>query len=426
LKLGYFDRAQKMASFVESKIIKCECLIEISSISIATGEKNSEVVINEAIRVSKVIDEEFEKCEILSKLSAIRIKQGTIENAVSLLNEAIVLVKDLMEPWNFMALYKLYPLYIEIGKREFIIDFTKKIIEDSYDDFGAKLDLTIQLAKFGHIEDSRNLFNNLEILLEKIEVMIAIANGLNEKSEISEANLIIEDALRLTRKMNLEDDKFKAFGIISTFYFNQRQFLKADAVIEEGIENTQKIKSDPDIFYKSISHLAIELANQLKFKQAILLSKEILDTELKDQTFRSICIMCVKYNEWEIAQEASTEIIQNEIKFLTWQNIGEKSIREKGLKESIISIKKIADEKTQISFLKGIVNSIKVVECTKEIFKSINCYFVNDISSMDTLLYKYFLNEVFFQINNSEKYQVLSTKNGSIQWAIDIKNQLPN
>ena len=424
LKMGYLDQAQTIASFIESNTIKCESLIEISSNNLCASGNIFDDIFIKALNVAKSIDEEYEKCVTLSKLSALQLKLGFIEKADSILNEAILLIKELMEPWNFMALDTLSPMFFEIGKKKFIVDYIISTIEESFVDFGAKKDLIIQLAKFGHLEDSRILLNDLEIQLEKIEGIIAIANELIVKREISEANQIIEDALELTRTMNVEDDKCTALGIISTFYFNRGKKLKADVIIKEGMEFAQELKSKPDIFSKSVSPLAIELANQRKYEEAILFAKEILYTKLKDQTLKSICNICFKYEEWEIAQEASAEIIQNEIKFLLWQNIGEKSIKEKGLRESILCINKISDEISRTSYLKGIINSIKVVECSKEILKSIICYYIKDISSIETLLYKCSLNELFFQKNNFGKHQNISPKVESIQWAIDIKNQM--
>ncbi len=424
LNMGYLDRAQTIASFIESSTIKCESLIEIASNNLSESGNNLDDIIINALNVAKTIDEEFEKCVTLSKLSALQIKLGFIEKADSILNEAILLIKKLMEPWNFMALDILSPIFFEIGKKKFIVDYIISTTEESFVDFGAKKDLILQLAKFGHIEDSKILLRNLENQLEKVEGIIAIANQLIEKKEISEANQIMEEALELTRTIEVEDEKCMALGIISTFYFNLGQRLKAEVIINEGIEYAQKLKNNHDIFSKSISPLAIELAKQRKYVKAILYANEILYSKLKDQTFKSICSICIKYDEWEIAQEASAEIIQNHINFNSWQNIGEKYMKEKGLKESIICINRILDERTRTAFLKGIANSIKVVECSKEILKSIIFYYNKDISSMETLLYKYSLNDLFFQINNVGEHQNITPKVESIQWAIHIRNQL--
>ena len=52
-------------------------------------------------------------------------------------------------------------------------------------------------------------------------------------------------------------------------------------------------------------------------------------------------------------------------------------------------------------------------------------YYQDDIESMEKILQNHALNELFFSDASNEKIERLN-RTLNIQWAIDIKNQLPN
>jgi hypothetical protein len=425
LKEGLYTQAKILAFQIQSKFLRCNSLIEVLSKDTSLNGNYFENTFSDIVKLAQTLDEEFEKCEVLSKLSNLRRKQGNIESADELLNESILLVKEMIEPWNFMALYKLYPLFFEMGKMKFIVNFTNRVIEDSFDDFGAKKDLVDQMTRFGYLKEAKNHSKELEDDLEKIEALIAISVELIVANEISEAHELIEEALKISRSLKNELKKSKALVLISSFYFKQAQDDEADLILEEGLTNIIFIENNTSDLFESIKVLSIEIAKQGNFEKAIPNAKKIKDQQIKDETLKSICLILAKDKKWNIAQEVSSNIFNNEVKFSLWERIGEKSINDYGLEESLLFLNQIVDENIKTYFLKGLTESIQVQACSIEFILSVLGYYTHDTVSMEKLINKHAFFEVFFN-KKSSCYSKPSFKPLNIQWAIDIKNQIPN
>jgi hypothetical protein len=425
LKKGLFTQAIILASQIQSKFLRCNLLIEVLTKGTSLNGNYFENTFSEILNMAKTLDEEFEKCEVLSKLSNLSRKQGNIECADELLNQSIFLVKKMIEPWNFMALYKLYPLFFEMGKMKFIIDFTNNVIEESFDDFGAKKDLIDQMIRFGYLKEAKNLSRDLEDDLEKIETLLAISMELIVANEFSEANQLIESSIKLSKNVKNQLKRSNALVLISSFYFKQARYDEAGLILEEEFKNILSVENNSSELFESIKALSIEMAKQGNFEKAILSSKKIKDSQIKDETLKTICLILVNDKNLKLAQELSSNIFNNEVKFSLWKKIAEKSINDFGVEESLLFANQIVDKKIKTYFLKGFSEFIQIYDCSKELILSILGNYIHDPDSIEKLMNKYAFFEMFINENSSNvsKQSFISL---NIQWAMNIKNQLPN
>jgi hypothetical protein len=93
--------------------------------------------------------------------------------------------------------------------------------------------------------------------------------------------------------------------------------------------------------------------------------------------------------------------------------------------ETIKFCKSVSSYQNRLSFKIGIIHAYHKTQIGKEI----SLYFIKDrnvqISELKHLLQFYALNQIFFEDIPEEKIQRFN-RTLNIQWAIDIKNQLPN
>ena len=76
-------------------------------------------------------------------------------------------------------------------------------------------------------------------------------------------------------------------------------------------------------------------------------------------------------------------------------------------------------------YLKGFSDLIRAYECSENLFLSVNRFYLNNLDSLETLLQKHALHQLFFQDASAVNLERLN-RTLNLQWAIDIKNQLPN
>ena len=106
-----------------------------------------------------------------------------------------------------------------------------------------------------------------------------------------------------------------------------------------------------------------------------------------------------------------------------WVEIAKDISKEKACLISFELSNKFNNQEAKTYFLKGLADAIKLIGANKELILKSRNYFQDDIESMEKLLQKHALHELFLANAPSEKNSRLN-RTLNIQWAIDIKNSM--
>jgi hypothetical protein len=124
-----------------------------------------------------------------------------------------------------------------------------------------------------------------------------------------------------------------------------------------------------------------------------------------------------------LAETVCSEISEIGIKQICWKTIAENAIVKMGWENALKSICKLQFSESKIDYIKGFIEKIEVFECNENLILTVRAFLQGNIKSMEILLIKLALNELFFQKTSADKLERLN-RTLNIQWAIDIRNQL--
>ena len=323
------------------------------------------------------------------------------------------------------------------------------------------------------IIDSNNLTNlNKEelysdIILKEIEYLCLNKNfqlvnkifQYENKNTIVLASLIISDYLFKNSFIDesmeyinsaIFHDEHQEFSInIAISYFNKGLIFEAECYVDEAIFNSDLISNN----YDKCSYL-IKCYNDLKIINGLDdkkedIKKKILKYAYFIQNFEGRVETLLKISDilFDVDKlKDSTDIINNLLKeadqienlkgknkiissieiLKTKHDKNTNIIFEKDSREMILQLtSNIKNKFSEKLFLKESFENLKIEDVDNEfIFKVFSLIF-NDIEKMKIILYKYALNQLFILNLPQEKLNRYN-RTLNLQWAIDIKNQLPN
>ena len=337
--------------------------------------------------------------------------------------------------------------------------------------------ISIELAKHGEIEEAltcaRGIINSQGEIEEeltfargiinsqKIMSLTAISTELFKKGKIKEAASVIEEAFTCARGISSDThfnfDKSLCLSLISTE-------LTKQCKIAEALKLVRRIKNGY-IQDNSLKDISTELANQEKIKKAIELARRIKNEEVKiealanisaelskhgkveeassiiqealdyahdigDETEKSSALKCIaieliKKRNWSLAEKIGceiTKIIERQDCFKLFGKISSEKI---DVFESLNGFKRLNTLEARFFYLKGWLENLKLNSANKEITINTILFIKEDMISIERLLILHTLNQFFFEKIPEEKIQRFN-RTLNLQWAIDIKNQLPN
>ena len=126
-----------------------------------------------------------------------------------------------------------------------------------------------------------------------------------------------------------------------------------------------------------------------------------------------------KSGQWELAQSTVSEISHIADRQNCLKIIGKNICTDLGMQIALRQANQFQDPAFKIYFLKGILDSVASLGCSKEIIMNAISYYSDDIESLEKLLQQYALHELFFTDAKQEKTQRFN-RTLNIQWAIDI------
>ena len=367
VKKGMIDEALESAQGISYSDMRSSALKEISFAYAKDG--NSE----QAISNAQSINNESDRNSALKNISTELAKLGKFDDALATAQSISY------ESEKNSALNEISKELAKQGRKNEALDYAQDI-NDLYWRSIALMDISTELSKMGLLDDSAAVF---------------------------------EKALECARGISLKSYKSRALKYISTELFKQGKAEESYALIQEALKFVYE--SIDEILNASVhEEICIELARQGKFKEAIESALCISNKSNKLRALEYIYTELVKQGKAEEAL-AYANFISDEY----WKSAVLNIISTELAKQSK------AEKAEQTDYLKSHVDSTTPINANKEQILAAFIFCKNDIESMEKLLQHHALHELFFRYSSNEKIERLN-RTLNIQWAIDIKNQLPN
>jgi hypothetical protein len=414
-KQGKMALAFECALEISDEYIMCSAMIDISS-ELAKQKKIEEAdsAMERAFEYARRISDEFYSNSILKKISIELAKQNKIKQALEC---ARSITNDYRKSLTLKDIFSELVFQGKIEEADSTIyqalECARKIKVNNQMII-ALLVISSELALQGRMGEAESTMNQVyefvKIMPDEYKRNIAL---INISSELAKQNKI-EQALECARGMTDEDSMADAFHEISIE-------LALQGKVDLALKYARGIQ-DNFLGNKEISY---ELVNQGRIEDAIECARSILRVDYKNQSLEYISITLFKQSNWEYAEKIGFEITQLADRQSCWKTIAGVNYKEVGWQKSLQQVTCFKTDEARMFYLKGWVEAVDLYEVNSDCVKEALSIIAHDTESIETLLQKHALHEVFLSNANSEKINQLN-HSLNIQWMLDIANQFPN
>jgi tetratricopeptide (TPR) repeat protein len=408
--------------------IKFDKSIALKDISTELAKQGK---VEEALTCARGISSDRWKSGALKDISIELAKQGKVYEAASAMQEALTCVRGISDEfWKSIALSDIATELAKLGKVAEAASAMQEAftsargISSDRAKSSALSDIATELAKQGKVEKAASAMQEaltcargISDESDKSSALKDISTELAKQGKVAEAASAMQEALTSVGGISDEFWKSMALSDIATELAKQGK-------IEEALTCARGISSD---HWKSSSlkDISIALAKQGKVKEALTCVRGISDESDKSSALKDISTELAKQGNWALAETTGLEIPISNVRNLCWQNIANNFVNESSWHKALEVLNQSKSFDVKYHFLKGFSISIRAYECSENLFFTVIGFYKNNLNSMETLLQKHALYKLFFE-DASELRIKRFNRTLNIQWAIDIKNQLPN
>jgi hypothetical protein len=236
--------------------------------------------------------------------------------------------------------------------------------------------------------------------------------------------------------LELDDigDKFSTLSLLSNFALNHKQD-KLCYSIQEKLKSIIYTDSEKSDVAALLAKLSTDIHKMGRFNDSFSLmeealmtlksalkSTEVIDSELYESSIDIVICELFNQGHWALAENTCLEISQIANRHRSWNTLAKNAYEEIGWKNALQKVNYFQRPEAKTYFLKGLADSIDLIDANKELILKGRYYYQDDIESMEKLMQQYALNELFFKNATPEKIQRFN-RTLKIQWALDIKNQ---
>ena len=392
-KIALIDLAFIETNYINNPIVKSSLLKQIAEKLILFGNKHIGIdIYKQAIIEAKAIEDYKTKTEVLIDLSEAFFQLGDIDNFSILINDAFNMALKIVDDWDKYLIFRnICYLLIENNQLEKPIEIANLL--DNSKQINIILLVSLKHYQNGNIERSNFLeleaFNKtkeITIEKEKINSFLELFKKLLEKNNHDFDNSIFDECLEYILKTNNNETKCKALIEISILLIKNKMSLLAGTILEKAIDYANNIKDDGfNSIIKEISKISIE------------------------------------NGFYNLIERISKKGIKNEL----LKNIGNKAINSNSYHLSLDILDKFDFYVNKKVIKHGIINNANTTNINLEFTNNVIKDPTQEVALIEHVLQMYALNQLFFENLPEEKIQRYE-RTLNIQWAIDIKNQLPN
>lgn len=392
-KIALIDLAFIETNYINNPIVKSSLLKQIAEKMILFGNKNIGIdIYKQAIIEAKAIEDHKTKTELLIDLSEAFIQLGDIDYFSVLINDAFNIALKIVGDWDKYLIFRnICNLLIENNQLEKPIEIANLL--DNSKQINIILLVSLKYYQNGNIERSNfleleayNKIKEITIEKEKINSFLELFKKLLEKNNQGFANSILDECLEYILKTNNNETKCKALIEISIILIKNKKSILTSTILEKAIDFANNIKDDGfNSIIKEISKISIE------------------------------------NGFYNLIERISKKGIKNEL----LQNIGSKAIDSNSYHLSLGILDKFDFHENKKVIKHGIINTVNTTNINLEFTNNVIKDRTQEVPLIEHVLQMYALNQLFFENLPEEKTQRFN-RTLNIQWAIDIKNQLPN
>jgi hypothetical protein len=470
-KQGYVEEAASSmqealvcARGISDEEFKSRALRDISTELAKQGHlEEAASSMQEALTFARGISDDFWKTSVLRDISAELAKQGHVEEAASSMQETLACARGKSSDYRkSIALASISTELAKQGKGEEALTFAMGISDD-YRKSIALAYISTELGIHGNVDEAASAMQEALTFAmgisddyPKSSALAAISTELARQGKVPEA---------LTCARGISDDNRKSFALaaMSTVLGIQGKVEEAALAMQETLTFARGIRDD-GAKISALAHISNELARQGKVTEALTLARGISSDYLKSIALASISTelaklgkvdevasamqealtfargisddfwksSALKYNSTELAKQdnwAHTETTGLEIPQLAerhscWKTIAENSCKENGWQKALEQVSKFQSDEAHLFYLKGWAEAVNENDADSTCLQIALSQLAHDSESIENLVQKHALYEVFLGKVNREKINQ-PNRTPNIQWALDIVAQFP-
>jgi hypothetical protein len=403
---GAFDEAITSAKLITKYFgknayyydISCLPKIALEFINQERKDKALEVVEIGNIALKTFVNTR-EKCLGYIALSSILFKIEKRTKSKNLIKKVIKLIKDIIDLEDKITL---------------LLDTLSEVIAQSLNEVAIKIQLEIS-----------NEFESTSDKGKKIKIFSIIYSRylkLNLEIESKTMLVIAENIIRLVSK---KSDKFDFYFQTAWLLYKEGLKKESDKMLKKSLRFFDLTENKFSIDFR-LKQITEALCNHTLFDQAVFFAEKINNPGERDSVIKMIAIEYSKENKLDTMNQLISKISSLSLIQETWFEIAQEHYsKDNSIEYCFERLMELKDLEPRNYYLAGIINSITAVSAKKETI--LQLLDLNKIKKNDAewLLTMYALNNLFFTnltANNIDKFNKVL----NIQWAIDIKNQLPN
>jgi tetratricopeptide (TPR) repeat protein len=305
------------------------------------------------------------------------------------------------------------------GKNEEALDCARGINSD-YSKGIALQSISSELAKQDMIKEALDCARGISDDYSKSWALKDISGELTKQGRTDKARLVIQEALDCARGISNDIWKIIALIKISTELANQGKTDEASFAMQEALTFARGISSDTNRS-SALFSISTELAKQRRTDDALECARGIIDERDKTNALQSISGELAKKGNWNLAETIGWNITQIVDRHSCWTTLAKNDCKENESRKALRQVNQFKTDEARLFYLKGWAETVNQQDADNACVQEALSQLVNDPESIEMLLQKHALYEVFFGYAGLKKINRLN-RTLNIQWAIDIKN----
>jgi hypothetical protein len=408
-----------------------------STLSGISTELAKQGKVEEALTCVRDMSDESDKSRAFSGISSELAKQGKFEEAASAMQEALTCARGISdEKKKSSALLDVSTELAKQGKVEEAASAMQEAltcargISDEWNKSSALSGISSELTKQGKVEEAASAMQEALTCVKGISDESDKSRALSGISSELAKQGKVEEALTCVRDMSDESDKSRAFSGISSELAKQGKVEEAASAMQEALTCARGISDEWDKS-SALSGISSELAKQGKVEEAASAMQEALtcargisDEKKKSWALLDVSTELAKQGNWALAETTGLEIPKLAQRHSCWKTIAEISYKIDGWEEALVQVNHLKSDEARLFYLKGLTEIVNEQDVNAVCVQESLSQLANDSESIENLLQKLSVNELFFDNEDREKINRLN-RILNFQWAIDIKAQFP-
>jgi hypothetical protein len=295
---------------------------------------------------------------------------------------------------------------------------------------GPRIEIAIALAKRGKLEEAYSVASSIKYQKNKSAALVVISSEHAKQGYMELSKNSQQEALDCARGIQDEWERCNALTEISSELAKNNKKQEAVYLLQEALSLAKVMTpswSKCMTISKISTHmlqLGYEEASATALKESFDCAREIGNEADKCSALNDISTQLAMQGNWSLAETIGLEILQFAERHNCWKTIAQKSYLEMDWQKSLKQNTQFKSDEARLFYLKGWANSLSEcdadLDCVQEALKQL----AHDSESIENLLQKHALYEVFFGKSGPEKINRLN-QTVDIQWALDIAAQFP-